>query len=313
MAPMLNKIIATLFVFYSITGLAQNQTTDNNKDVHNPNDYKDPVQFEKFGKRKNTIAAWQINQLKEGALVVRLKTNQKLFDALTTQGNNNMALEKEKEQYVINRNTYAAYKDYFKFCKVYFIYSNSSDTLMNGARTGIFLDSNLKVDPSITMNEKYYLLAERDYGYNSSIGFVKEDSARKVVETGNPVKEMAIVLKNKYGHQLKGPFPYEIKEKNFMDATYDIPMNVNKSNDGSVTFDYTVNKTYLADLKEKDKGKKITQKTTGNSIAKIKKQYTYEKLAESVDSLNDELNRFYQKNTKPDMERMDVSVKPFLY
>ncbi|MBA3662716.1 MAG: hypothetical protein H0W61_00720 [Bacteroidetes bacterium] len=312
---MLNKIIALLFVTSAAVSQTTNSggNTDNNKDVHNPNDYKDPEQFDKFGKRKNAISNWQINQLKDGAIVVRLKTNQKLFDALNGQGNKEMALEKEKEQHVINVNTYHAFKDYFKFCNVYFILSNSSDTLMNGARSGIFLDSTMKVDPSITMKEKYYLLAERDFGYNSSIGFVKEDSARKVVEGGNPVKEMAIVLKNKYGHQLKGPFPYSVKEKNFMDATYDIPITVNNTSGTAPSFEYQVNRTYLADLKEKDKGKKIAPKTTGNSTAKIKKQYTYEKLAASVDELNDELSRFYQKSPKMDMEKMDPSVKPFLY
>ena len=224
-----------------------------------------------------------------------------------------LALEIENEHHVINVKTYVAYGDYLKFCKVYFIFSNSSDTLMNGARTGIFLDSNLKVDPTITMNEKYYLLAERDYGYNSSIGFVKEDSARKVVESGNPVREMAIVLKNKYGHQLKGPFPYAVKEKNFMDADYDIPISVSGTPGNGLMLTYTVNRYFLADLKEKDQGKKITPRTTGNSTAKIKKQFTYEKIAEAVDQLNDELNRFYQKNTKPDMDRVDASIKPFLY
>jgi hypothetical protein len=158
------------------------------------------------------------------------------------------------------------------------------------------------------MNEKFYLIAEPDYGYNSSIGFVKEDSARKVVETGNPVREMAVVLKNKYGHQLKGPFPYSVKEKNFMDATYDIPLTVNGE-----SFEYKVNKTYLADLKAKDKGEKINSKTTGNATAKIKKQHTYEKIADAVDQLNDELNRYYRSAPKVEIDKMDATIKPFLY
>lgn len=278
-----------------------------------PNDYKDPAQFEKFKKKKNAVANWQINELKQGAIVVRLKTNKKLIDDLIAHGKTDLALEKEKEQYVINANTYHAYKDYLKFCKVYFILSNSSDSLLNGTRSGIFLDSTLKIDPSITMNEKFYLLAERDYGYNSSIGFVTEDTARKVIEGGNPVREMAIVLKNKYGHQLKGPFPYSVKEKNFMDALYDIPVSVSGAPGNNLQISYTVNRTYLEDLKEKDKGKAVTVKTTGNTTAKIKKQFTYEKLALAVDELNDNLERFYRSSPKQEVDKMDPSVKPFLY
>jgi hypothetical protein len=259
------------------------------------------------------IAAWQINELKQGAIVVRLKTNKALIDELKKQGKDKLALEKQKEQYAINMNTIHAYKDKFDFCKVYFIMSNSSDSLLNGVRSGIFLDTNMNVDPTITMNEKFYLLAERDYGYNSSIGFVKEDSARKVVETGNPVKEMAVVLKNKYGHQLKGPFPYFVKEKNFLDATFDLPITVNTDASGNSTFVYTPDRTYLADLKEKSKGVKMAPKTTGNARAKVKKQFTYEKIAEVVDQLNDNLNQFYRGNTKPDLTRLEDDVRPFLY
>lgn len=308
-----NKIIGMLLVVFTSTTFSQTTMPDNNKNVHNPKDYKDPEQFEKFKKRRDVIGAWQINQLKEGALVVRLKTNKALIDALRAQGNNTMALEKEKEQHVINMNTILAYKDMYNFSKLYFIFSNSSDSLLNGTRSGIFLDSNLKVDPSITMNEKFYLLAERDFGYNSSVGFVKEDSARKVSEGGNPVKEMAVLLKNKYGHQLKAPFPYSVKEKNFMDAPYDLPVSVNLTPSGGISIYYTVNRTFLEDIKEKDKGKKITPRTTGNTTAKVKKQFTYEKIAYAVDQLNDNLNRYYRSSPKVEMDKIDATIRPFLY
>ncbi|MCE3227686.1 MAG: hypothetical protein K0S32_2237 [Bacteroidetes bacterium] len=311
----LNKLVSLLLIIFSLPVLSQNSTGGSvpANVSHNPEDYKDPKQFDKFRKRKDVVAAWQVNELKQGALVVRLKTNKTLLDELNKQGKTVLALEKQKEQHAINMNTIAAYKDKFTFCKVYFIFSNSSDSLLNGARSGIFVDSTLKVDPSITMNEKFYLLAERDYGYNSSIGFVPEDSARKVIEVGNPVKEMAIVVKNKYGHQLKGPFPYFVKEKNFMDATYDVPINVEKDANGNVTLNYTPDKTYLADIKERNKGTRVPVRTTGNSKAKIKKQYTYEKIAEVVDQLNDNFHQFYQGNVKPDLTRIDQEIKQFLY
>jgi len=307
MARLLSKIVCFVFVFASSSLISQNNNTD-----YNTKDYKDPVQFERFKKKKDVVAAWQINELKEGALVVRLKTNQTLIDELKKKGDAQMALEKQKEQHAINKNTVYAFKDFFNFCKVYFIYSNFSDSLLNGARTGFFLDTNLNIDPTITMNEKFYLLAERDYGYNSSIGFVKEDSARKVVEAGNPVREMAVVIKNKYGHQLKGPFPYFVKEKNFLDAGYEFPITVNQNGE-NVTFDFPVNKTYFADIKEKDKTGKTVVQAKGNSTVKLKKQFTYEKIANTVDQLNDNLHQFYRGNTKPDVSRIDPTIRPYLY
>lgn len=311
MDRLLSKLFLPCFLFLFGSAFSQDDGTE--KNVHGDKDYKDPKQFENFRKKKNLIAAWQINQLKEGAVVIRLKTNKKLIDALREQGNNELALEKEKEQYAVNVNTYYAYRYKLKFAKVYFILSNHTDSLLNGVRTGIFLDSALKVDPTITMNEKFYLIAERDYGYNSSIGFVKEDSAKKVIETGNPVREMAVILKNKYGHQLKGPFPYCIKEKNFSGGLYTMPISVNTNSAGGVSFNYMVDLTYFADLKAKDKGEKLLKKTFGNSTVKLKKQDTYEKISEAVDQMNDELNRFYRNSPKPDTSKLSAEILPFLY
>lgn len=309
MVRLLNRVLLVVFLGFVTLLNAQEKNP-----TYNPDDYKDPDQFEKFRKRKNVVAAWQINELKEGALVVRLKTNKKLIDALKAQGKNDLALEKLKEQYAINKNTLYAYRDFFTFCKVYFIYSNSTDSLIDGARSGVFLDSNLNIDPTIVMAEKFYLLAERDYGYNSSIGFVPEDSARKVIEKGNPVREMAVILKNKYGHQLKGPMPYYIKEKNFLNAAFDFPMNVVTTTDGKVSFSFQVNKTYFLDIKAKSQGQPVSTKVEqANSSVKIKKQFSYEKLGLAAEQLSDNLNYFYKHSAKPEINKIDPEIKKFLY
>jgi len=280
---------------------------------HDPTDYKDPKQFEKFSKRRVTIAAWQIKELKTGALVVRLKTNQKLIDALRAEGNTKLAEDKELEQYVINKNTMMAYRDYIRFCKVYFIYSNSSDSLLNNTKSGIFLDTNMTINPAIKMTENFYMLAERDYAYNSSIGFVREDSVKTVRETGNPIKEMPIVIKNKYGHQAKGPFPYFVKEKSSVGSFYTVPVFV-KNENGKRTVRYTVNKTYLQDLKDASKkAKTIAANEGATNMVKIEKEMTYEKMAAAVDQLNTYFMQFYQSSPKVDPELMEPDIKPFLY
>lgn len=286
------------------------------KDDDNYSDYKDPKQFEKFNKRRKTIGAWQINELKKGALVVRLKTNKLLIDNLIKQGNTQLAQQKELEMYAINKNTIFAYLDNFNFCKIYFIYSNSSDSLLKGRRSGIFIDTALKVNPSIVMNEAFYILAERDFAYNSSIGFVTEDSAKNVVEKGNPVKEMSIILKNKYGHQLKAPFPYYVKEKTFMDAGYDFPISISTKPTNGIQISFYVNRTYLKDLKANNvpNNFKATKSTSqGLTVVKVKKQYTYEKLSLYVEELNQNLKDYYQANPSPDPTRITPVFKAFLY
>jgi hypothetical protein len=322
MALSLNKKISLLAALVCVCGslsmVSQNSQTGEDKTdgsslEHDPTDYKDPKQFEKFGKRRAVVGSWQINQLKTGALVVRLKTNKKLIDALKKDGNNDMAAEKEREQYAINKHTMFAYMDFMKFCKVYFIYSNSSDSLLGGTKKGIFLDTNLVVDPRIEMKEKFYMIAERDYAYNSSIGFVPEDSAKLVVEKGNPTKEMAIVIKNKYNQQVKAPFPYCIKEKSTVDAYYNLPINSVTTPDRGMIIVFPVNKTYIADLKDPAKKNKEAKHNDNQTTVKVPVELTYERIAAAVDQLNDYLVEYYRANPNPDIDRMDPGIRPFLY
>jgi|GEM_PF-677224 len=279
-------------------------------------DYKDPVQFEKFHRRSVVVGAWQINTLKEeGAIVVKLKTNKILIDQLLKQGNTRLAIEKQLEQFAVNRNTMFAFIENFSFCKVYFMYSTHSDSLLNGARQGIFLDTNLTVDPSIVMNEKYYIIAERDMAFSSSIGFVREDSARSVREEGNPVRMMAIILKNKYGHQLKSPMPYATREKNFTAAKYPFPIKYTPTPEGASDILFVINRTYLEDLKTKVE-QKIVRKVENNTITTnvtLRKEHTYEKLSVAVAQLNDNLFQTYKNYPKPDISRIKPEIRLFLY
>ena len=278
MGLLLNNKLSYLFYFLFVFGVMFSQEWN---DLNNVKDYKDPEQFTKFRKRRLVIASWQINQLKKGALVVRLKTNKKLIEALKKQGKQELAIQKEAEQLAITKNTILAYTSKLTFCKVYFIYSDFADSLLHGARKGIFLDSSLTINPSIEMSEQFYLIAERDYAYNSSIGFVKQDSAKYVFEAGNPVKEMAVVVKNKYGHQLKGPFPYYVKDKTYA--------GVNASVNQYVVLN---GKTHL-----------VT----------IGKQFSKEKLFLYIGVLDDNLRQFYQSTSTPEIEKINSEILPFLY
>lgn len=313
MAQWLNKRFGFLILFVFTIGFSFAQMG-----VETPvyKDYKDPEQFESFRKKRIIVAAWQINTLKdEGALVVKLKTNNILIDELTKSGHKELALEKQLEQFATNRNIMFAYRDNFTFCKLYFIYSTSTDTLLKGAREGVFLDTNLLVDPSIVMSEKFYLIADRDFAYTSSIGFVKEDSARFVKEEGNPVKLMAIVLKNKYGHQLKNPMPYAIKGINLSNTNFSFPIKYKLTSSGAADIQFPVNRTYFEDRKNKIQQPVILKKEEDfiMSSVKLKKEVSYELLSITVYHLNFELNEVLKNYRKPDINRIRADIKPFLY
>lgn len=302
---MINKKV--LFVLglllLSISGITQN-TQD---DFHpGDKDYKDPEQFERFWRRRFIISTWQVHSLKKGALVVKLKSNSIVVDALKKRGDVRMAEKKRLEAKAMNLNICRAFRNLYKFSKIYFIYSNYSDSLQKGVRNNIFLDSNLVIDPNINMTEDFYLLAENDFIYNSSIGFVQEDSAAIVKEGGSMNgAEATIVIKNKYGHQLKKPFPYvyyssigtvffrkRIYEENiYIEGKY-ITFNVvrNPKNNGSVPYMFHGKPMKLI----------------------LQVDFAYENFSNYVYALNDNLFQFYQASTKPSSAELE-SVKPYLY
>lgn len=298
MALRLSKIIFLLLVFITDISFAQEDPTERS----NEKEYKDGEQFEKFYKRRRIIGSWQINQLKEGALVVKLKTNSLLVNAFEKSGDQDLADQARIEAAGISVNMMRAFLNNYKFSKVYFIYSNMADSLLKGTRENIFLDTNLVVNPAIKMTEKFYLLAESDRLYNSSIGFVKEDSARFEVERGSPsTEEPFIVIKNKFGHQLKKPFPYSSKIKMGLDKTPEISY--------IPVYGTLIPFNVVALYKKKD-GMSFNYNNRRLKVY-IPKSYLYDRLSYTVQMLNDNFFGFYQYSPPP--VRIDPVIQPFLY
>ncbi len=308
MVRLLNKKVILFLVFGLSFAFVKAQEGN---EYENTNDYKDPKQFEKFRKKRMIIGAWQINQLKTGALVVKLKTNINQVKAFKSVGKTEKANGKIAEAFIINKNIMMGYRDNYKFSKIYFIYSNSTDSLLNGARSGIFLDTNLTIDPNIVMDEKFYLIAEKDFAYNSSIGFVKEDSARIVTEHGNPTGNMYdIVVKNKYGHQLKRPFPYlALFTKKISGYVGPVPMYY-KYEDNKIT--YGVDKTQIEDMKA-TVGKKFKSPPKGFKTLLVDKGDAYEFISNGINQFNYNLNQYYKESPTPELDKIDPEIKKFFY
>lgn len=199
-----NKILTLVFVLVTVFGFSQ---TEGPKPP-NVKDFKGDSTFRNFSDNRFKVAKAQINMLKNGALLVRLKTNINTINRLKAAGSMDMATQVERETRLSNKAIVRAYNNEFKFCPVYFFYSDVSDSVKHKHLEGILLDSNLTVDPSIVCNANFYLVAEQGSIYDSSIGFVTEEQAAHAIEKGTSTKEVAIVVRNRYFLQLHKPFPF---------------------------------------------------------------------------------------------------------
>jgi hypothetical protein len=205
MAPKLNNILLFAFLMFTISGICQDENPTHPK----TSDYKNDTSYANYHRLRFKVAKAQINLLKNGgAIFVRLKTNAATISKLKAAGNIDLATQVEREMTLTNKIIVASYLQELTFCPVYFFYSNSSDSVKHKKLDGIFVDSNLQVNPNIICTANFYLIAEAGQVYNSSLGIVPESEADKSVERGNASASAEIILKNRYFIQLHKPFPY---------------------------------------------------------------------------------------------------------
>lgn len=237
-------------------------------------DYKSDSSYKDFSDLRFKVARAQINALKNGgALLVRLKTNAKAINKLKMAGNMDLAAQLELQTFLSNRIIMDSYRMEFTFCPVYFFFSEYSDSVKYKKLDGIFLDSTLNLNSAIVCHAPFYLVAESDNVYNSSLGIVSESMAPRAIERGEPVRNAAIVVKNRYFIQLHKPFPYfQIKGK----GVNPVPLTLGI---GGVYIQWQLNN---------DKYKKIAR-----NPAESKKM---RKFREVVATFNRKLEKFYKSN-----------------
>lgn len=203
---MIDKI-KYIFILFFITQTLRSQNEGVKPPVYN--DYKNDSSYIDFGKLRDDVAKAQIVSLKKGALLVRLKTNNNTINKLKQAGNSDLATQIERETFLKNKIIMYSYLLEFDFCPVYFFYSDYSDSVKHKNIRGVFLDTNLIVNPNIVCNADFYLVADnRTHIYNSSLGLVPESKAYTAVENGTTSREVVIGLKNRCFIQIHKPFPF---------------------------------------------------------------------------------------------------------
>jgi hypothetical protein len=116
-------------------------------------------------KEKKEYAFSSIKELKEGAMVVRLKTNHRKIEIIERNlRSQKLTKAQRKRQEAILAGTIKSrdefneairtmFVDSFTFCPVYVMYDTCSSALTKGVREGLFLGKKNEVDPSIKIKE----------------------------------------------------------------------------------------------------------------------------------------------------------------
>lgn len=153
-----------------------------------------------FAQSSRDKAAADIIMLKEGALLVKLKTSENLINGFIRAGKQDEADKVKAEQEMTNKDIARAFGKHFNFCKVYFFYSGQSAAVKNGD-FGQLMNTDLETDTSF--NSVNYLIGEFGESETTKIdGFIMED--RNLV-------------------QLESPFPFLIRanKSGVISRTYD--------------------------------------------------------------------------------------------
>jgi hypothetical protein len=203
------RILTGLLIFIiSFTGIAQNTQT--------------PKKNKSSGNAYKVKAREQINQLKNGALLVRLTTKEHSLAALRKIGKTKHADELQKKQAAYNLKIIKAFRKNFDFCPVYFFFSNYSTNIRERQFDKvIFLNDSLAPDTSIKFTYNSFLTAEfgnieEDTAKYYSYASFESDSneGRHLVSHyygGNEMGFGALLIRSDKFIQLRRPFPYYVR------------------------------------------------------------------------------------------------------
>ena len=188
------------------------------------------------------IANVQIKQMKSGKLLVRLYNKSNVIKALEEKGMVKRAKAVKRKQKKINKEIVAAFKE-FKFCDVYFFFSDQSEKLIKGEYSKVTLFSDTGMSPvDVTLDSNYFVV---DFGVLSDIktsvateqpkksGITKK---KRYKGTSISTSMRCMYLRNNKLEQLKRPFPYYVRfhPSPLQDLTY--KEVVTKMNKQLVTF-----------------------------------------------------------------------------
>lgn len=151
-------------------------------------------------------SAGQIRNLKNGVLLVRLRTSEIAIKNLRKNGNEGMANTLQRRQDAANQRIMAAFMREFQFCPVYFFFSSDTEKVKAGKTSGFLLNDRLQVTNHLALPDTNFFVAEL-----TDIESYRPDPEDLEESASAEVTFKALVVRDRKFHQLAKPFPFFVK------------------------------------------------------------------------------------------------------
>ncbi len=171
-------------------------------------------------------ASETLRELKNGAVIVRLKRNLKSIDAYKKAGQYDIAEKIEADRVKQNEKIFWAFTENFLFCDVYFIYADDTKAFLDG-NSKLFLNEKMEYDPKIVLKDTNFIFCE--FGtveaFSKFSDYSNPEPARSVdIKSGDnnsgtsntvpaktstsPATTSGLFFSDKNLHPLMRPFPF---------------------------------------------------------------------------------------------------------
>lgn len=222
----MKKIFALLLTFNGAILCCLSQQSGNN-----------PAKAITYNQQAEINSQKQIIELKRGSLIFLLSDNSASVEALRKSGNEEAAVQLQKESALRNKKLKDAFKISFNFCPVLFAYKSELKGLQDHNYENKFLNDSLIPDPTIRLATDYFLFADLGPVYTETAGFVNGQTDSSFTEEGQAFRNQSLVIKDFNMKQLKHPFPYFVDCSN-LDAAN---KKVRKLNQNLIRYYQSVN------------------------------------------------------------------------
>jgi hypothetical protein len=159
---------------------------------------------------KKALAVWQIENLKNGVLIVRLSTKYQTIRALVSAGHDERAKQVEKELELYNASIIQGFKATFDFCNVYFFESQYSERVLEGKYDRITFVDSLIIDEAIDLKTENTPVFVAEFSSLQPDTVQDKSGNRQAANTNLGIS--ALIIKSDQFIQLMDPFPYYVRE-----------------------------------------------------------------------------------------------------
>jgi hypothetical protein len=161
-----------------------------------------------------TLARAQALQLKNGILLVNLHTYTATVTALQNTGKQKEAEKLKSDLKEMNQHIINAFETYFKYCHVYYFYSNSCDSIKAQKYISVVFDSAYNPVSVILLDTASIFIADFSTTDNNRNANADPDDKWEKSKP-NDFTMSGLILRDKNMIQLNKPFPYYVRVSNF--------------------------------------------------------------------------------------------------